>query len=135
MDDLNKIIAAVENSTVIQNYQKQWFAAQDAGASQEELDKIHQAAQDYRSKFGYTGNDDGSDFIVIIGDYSATGGKTTTIDDLTKGAAKAAETVKETAAAAANFNIDGDKLLTYGKYALIGLIGLTVIDGLFGRGK
>ena len=117
MDELNNIIATVENSAIIQNLQKQFLDAQAAGASQAELDAIHNKAQQYRQSVGgYTANTDGSEFtrITVIGDQLTP--KTETAKD---------------AAVAADLNIDGDKLLTYGKYVLIGLIGLTVLDGLF----
>ena len=125
MDELNNIIANVENSTIIQNLQKQWFDAQAAGASQAELDAIHNKAQQYRQNVGgYTANADGSEFtrITVIGDQTT---------PKTSETAKAAQ--QTAAAVAADLNIDGDKLIQYGKYALIALIGLTVIDGLFGK--
>lgn len=125
MDELNKIITTIETSPAIQNLQKQWFEAQAAGASQAELDAIHDKAQRYRETVGgYTANADGSEFtaITIIGDQNT---------PKTSETAKAAQ--QTAAAVAADLNIDGDKLIQYGKYALIALIGLTVIDGLFGK--
>ena len=124
MDELNNIIATVENSAIIQNLQKQFLDAQAAGASQAELDAIHAKAEKYRSNFGYSGGVDGSEFtrITVIGDQTT---------PKTSETAKAAQ--QTAAAVAADLNIDGDKLIQYGKYALIALIGLTVIDGLFGK--
>lgn len=122
---IKQTIYDVENSDVIQNYKRQFAEAQAAGASEAMLIAIHEAAQAYRRQYGYEGNLDGSDYIVI--------GNTPAPQVITSAQENEAPSLSagSSAAAAADLKIDTGSLATYGKYILIGLIGLTVLDGLF----
>lgn len=121
------VINDIENSAYIQALKQEFADAQAAGASQEQLLNIHQKAQDYRQSYGYTADLSGSNFTVID-----------TYESVVQPTAK--ETVKtvnteQKVTTSTDLSIDTSNLTNYIKFAVVGLIGLTVLDIVFGDNK
>lgn len=57
-----------KDKSLLKELQQQWIDAKNSGASQEVLDAIHEAAEDIRNSYGYSGGIDGSEYITLKND-------------------------------------------------------------------
>lgn len=114
-------IQEIENGAVIQSLKQAWENA----TTEEQKIQAHEAAEAYRASYGYSGGADGSQYTVIesyndnVAAVKADNNTNTT------------KLIESTSAQLGNLDIDGDKLLTYAKYGLVGLVIVAILDRIF----
>ena len=114
-------IQEIENGSVIQSLKKAWENA----TTEEQKIQAHEAAEAYRASFGYSGGADGSQYSVIESyNDNVERAKASNNNNTTK-------LIESASAQVSDLNIDGDKLISYAKYGLVGLIIVAILDRIF----